>query len=256
MDVLQNELDVSNFFSKWKQRQAMKTMTTVPINITDIKTHGLATTLEFRCGRCELLGNNDGRWRSHAATYKPKQTEADEHITKSDLCKYDINLKLCLAFQLMGVGGEHARTITSFLDLPEPHKWPRQFNVLENFLHKTTEAVKCQSQDIAVEEEKLMTNVPDSSIEQTLIEDCVPRAQIEASYDMGWQVRSSGGKYGSPTGHGLMIGALSKKVLDSVNTIKNVLHALNARITTKNISVLKTTKVLQSQWKHQHLPRC
>jgi hypothetical protein len=32
---------------------------------------------------------------------------------------------------------------------------------------------------------------------------------------MGWQVHSSDGKYGSSTGHGLMIGALSKKVLDS-----------------------------------------
>jgi len=233
MDVLQNELDVSNFFSKWKQRQAMKTMTTVPINITDSKTHGLATTLEFQCGHCELLGNNNGRWRSHAATYKPKQTEADEHITKSDLCKYDINLKLCLALQLMGVGGEHARTITSFSDLPEPHKWPQQFNVLENFLHKTTEAVKCQSKDIAVEEEKILTIVPDSSIEQTLIEDCVPRVRIEASYDMGWQVRSSGGKYGSPTGHGLMIGALSKKVLNSVVYNKKCATCTKRRIISK-----------------------
>jgi hypothetical protein len=40
--------------------------------------------------------------------------------------------------------------------------------------------------------------------------------RIAASYDMGWQVRSSGGKYGSRTGHALLIGAESKKVLDSV----------------------------------------
>jgi hypothetical protein len=33
---------------------------------------------------------------------------------------------------------------------------------------------------------------------------------------MGWQVRSSGGKYGSSTGHALLIGARSKKVLDSI----------------------------------------
>ncbi len=39
---------------------------------------------------------------------------------------------------------------------------------------------------------------------------------IQASYDMAWQVRSSGGKYGSPTGHGLLVGALTNKVLDSV----------------------------------------
>jgi hypothetical protein len=60
-----------------------------------------------------------------------------------------------------------------------------------------------------------MTNVPDSCIEQTLLIDMQPRYRIEASFDMGWQVRLSGGKYGSSTGHGLLIGALSKNVLDS-----------------------------------------
>jgi len=38
---------------------------------------------------------------------------------------------------------------------------------------------------------------------------------IEVSYDMGWQVRSSGGKYGSHTGQGLLIGVRTKMVLDS-----------------------------------------
>jgi hypothetical protein len=33
---------------------------------------------------------------------------------------------------------------------------------------------------------------------------------------MGWQVRSSGNKYGSSTCHGLLIGAYTKKILDSV----------------------------------------
>jgi hypothetical protein len=33
---------------------------------------------------------------------------------------------------------------------------------------------------------------------------------------MGWQVHLPGGKYGSPTGHGMLIGAFTKKVLDRV----------------------------------------
>ena len=48
-------------------------------------------------------------------------------------------------------------------------------------------------------------------IEQTFLEEDEPLHRIKASYDMGWQVRSSGGKYGSPTGHGLLVGALTKK---------------------------------------------
>jgi hypothetical protein len=61
-----------------------------------------------------------------------------------------------------------------------------------------------------------MTDTPDSDVQQTFVEDRVPRLRVEASFDMGWQVRSSGGKYGLSTGHGLLIGALSKKVMDSV----------------------------------------
>lgn len=135
--------------------------------------------------------------------------------TKSELCNYDINLHFCLALQLMGVGGEHARTLAPFLDLPESEKWPRQFISLESFLHNTIEDVKCESQQKATEEEIIQTNVHNSEIEQHLLEHDVPRFRVEASYNMGWQVRSSGGKYGSSTGHGLLIGALSKKVLDS-----------------------------------------
>jgi hypothetical protein len=136
--------------------------------------------------------------------------------TKSDLCKYDINLRLCLALQLTGVGGEHAKISTSFLDLPDTHKWPRNFQVLEQFLYKSVEKIKCQSQEQAAQEEFIKTNVPNSLIEQSMLEVAAPQFLVEASYDMGWQVRSSGGKDGSSTGHGLMIGALSKKVLDSI----------------------------------------
>jgi hypothetical protein len=42
----------------------------------------------------------------------------------------------------MGVGGQHASILTAFLDLPEPHKWPRQFSTVEKFLHKSTEKVR------------------------------------------------------------------------------------------------------------------
>jgi hypothetical protein len=116
----------------------------------------------------------------------------------------------------MGVGGQHASILTSFLDLPEPHKWPRQFSTIEKFLHKSREKVKCKLQEKGKEEEVIMTDKPDSCIEQTLLKDTLPRHRIEASFDMGWQVQSSGGKYGSSTGHGLLIGALSKKVLNSI----------------------------------------
>jgi len=68
-----------------------------------------------------------------------------------------------------------------------------------------------------VQEEILQTlNDTNHPVEQNMLEEPLPLHRIQASYDMGWQVRSSGGKYGSPTGHGLLIGAITKKVLDSI----------------------------------------
>jgi hypothetical protein len=142
--------------------------------------------------------------------------------TKSDLCQYDINLRFSLALQLMGVGGEHAAILTSFLDLPESVKWNRWFNVLEQYTHTAVEEVKVLSQQAAVEEEVLETiNDDNYKVEQHKLEDDNPLHRIQASFDMGWEVRSSSNKYGSPTGHALLIGARSKKVLDSIVYNKN-----------------------------------
>jgi hypothetical protein len=45
-----------------------------------------------------------------------------------------------------------------------------------------------------------------------LLDNNIPLYQIQALFDMEWQVHFSRGKYGSSTGHVLLIGALSKKI--------------------------------------------
>jgi len=115
----------------------------------------------------------------------------------------------------MGVGGGHATTLASFLELPEAHKWSRQVSVLEKFTFPVIEKVKKDCEQKGTEEEITATiNDTEYPIEQNLLEANLHR--VRASYDMGWQVRSSGNKYGSPTGHGLLLGAVTKKVMDSV----------------------------------------
>ena len=123
--------------------------------------------------------------------------------SKSDLCQYDINLRFSLALQLMGCSGEHAAILTSFLDLPEANKWNRQFNILEQYMLTAVEEVKLLSQQAAVEEEVLETINDDKKVEQNKLEDDNPLQCIQASFSMGWQVRSSSNKYGSPTGQEL-----------------------------------------------------
>jgi len=158
----------------------------------------------------------DARKKNGTIVLEPTKRAMDKHKSNSALCKYDINIRFCLALHSMGIGGEQARILTSFLDLPEAHKWPRNFSALEKFLYPATTSVKDKSQEIATKEEISLTHTTDSNVPQTLLEEEIPRFRGEASFNMGWQVRSSGGKYGSSTGHGLLIGALSTKVLDSV----------------------------------------
>jgi hypothetical protein len=89
--------------------------------------------------------------------------------------------------------------------------------VLEKFTHATLESMKYKKQEKATEEEVIaMMDLPNDEVPQYLLEADNPMRRIQASFNMGWQVRSSGGKYASPTGHALLIGALSKKVMDSV----------------------------------------
>jgi hypothetical protein len=63
----------------------------------------------------------------------------------------------------MGVGGQHAEIIATFLDLPEPHKWYRLLNVTEKFTHEAIKKVKEISQSMAVQEEVLETVCQENS---------------------------------------------------------------------------------------------
>lgn len=160
-------------------------MYTTPLQYTDTS-YGLASVMSLGCLTCIDDANSDARRRKDYMTLEPNEWAADKHSTKNELCEYNINIRFCLVLQLMGVGGEQVHILTSFLDLPEPHKWPRQCSVLEMFLHTTTETVKFVSQEKATEEEAIETDTPDSNISQSLIEDAIPCYRIEAiSCDMG-----------------------------------------------------------------------
>jgi hypothetical protein len=102
--------------------------------------------------------------------------------------------------------------LASILDLPEPHKWNQLFNVGENFTHEAVNKKKELSQAMSIEEEINATvHQENNGIEKNMLELERPVHHIEVSYDMGWQVRSSSGSYASPTGHGMLIGALKKR---------------------------------------------
>ena len=45
----------------------------------------------------------------------------------------------------------------------------------------------------------------------------IPRVGIDAPYDMGWEKKSSGHKFGSPSDHGFLVDCRSCRVLSHVS---------------------------------------
>jgi hypothetical protein len=80
---------------------------------------------------------------------------------------------------------------------------------LEKFTHSEIDMIKIKSQEMCTKDE----------VNQAIQEDGerahLPIPRITASFDMGCQVRSSDVKYGSCTGHAMLIGAHSHKIMDS-----------------------------------------
>lgn len=69
-------------------------------------------------------------------------------------------------------------------------------NHFEEFMHQPTEEVKKLSQEIVRNEEVIETN----TLPEGLLDNDVTLHHIHASYDMGWQIWSSGIKFSSSTG--------------------------------------------------------
>ena len=137
--------------------------------------------------------------------------------------------------------------LCAFLDLPEPHKWRRQFKVLEIQLCPTMEEIKQKSQDNASQHEVQLTlDCTDNAVEQTLLKEDVPIYRVRASFDMGWQVRSSGNKYGSCSGHAFLIGALSQKRMDSVVYAKKCATCTRHESQTGSIAGVKDHKCIKN----------
>ncbi len=151
--LLQAKMNVRALYKKWMSCKTTQTRNST-LCFTEI-TYGLATKLEVFCSTC-----------SEKKVIEARKTTSPKH-TLSEICKYDINLQFALPLQQIGVGGQHAGTITSFLDLPDSHKWSRQFSVLEKFMYPTVEALKCKTQIQATEEEILETlDLPNKAVDQ------------------------------------------------------------------------------------------
>jgi hypothetical protein len=134
-----NGHDVRALFTNWKRTQEEVSVPTITFHET---TYGLGTDIVIHCNRCSTLGEKYRRgYKEHRVAVDGKKNNTAK-MTKSNLCHYDINVRYVIALQLLGLGGEHAAVMAAFLDLPEPHKWRRQFKVVEKLLSPMMEEKK------------------------------------------------------------------------------------------------------------------
>ena len=141
------------------------------------------------------------------------QTDSSQTPTESFL----LNCASVLALQLLGGGGVDAEILFGFLNLPNGSSMKtKRFHRIEQKLSPIICSITEEETNKALDKEVLL-QLQSEGRECDFIKwkngklDYKP--ELTLSYDMGWQQRSSGRKYDSDSGHGLLIGMHSRKII-------------------------------------------
>ena len=132
---------------------------------------------------------------------------------------FALNVQLCLGMQLIGGGRSEADIILSFLNLPNGDYMKRQMLTIENKLGQIIRRIGSQQMRSALEEEifeQLIYEGREGDFKKWKNGECVRRVFLTVSFDMGWNKRSTGTRYDSKSGHTLLVGERTKKVI-SIN---------------------------------------
>jgi hypothetical protein len=141
LNFVHRSINVRDWYREWNDKQRQTHSLTV-----EETTFGLATNKSIKCYRCKV---------KVAIVEAAKLTEC--HKAKSDIWQFEINVLFSFALQLMGIGGKHGCILTAFLNLLDPTKWNRQFNVLESYTYDAIQKVKNVSEEEAALEEAAET---------------------------------------------------------------------------------------------------
>ena len=178
------------------------------------ETIGIATSIVLEC--CNNTCNINKKTVNHRTYF------SDNKINYRSMESYAANVFLVLGLQQIGAGASDSGILISYLNLPSASLFQaKSFNQIESAVRPTIKKLTQQSINEALIEE----------IKETIQQEKPPRAKrkllehleqkeidkkeipLTVSYDMGWNKRSSGTRYDSISGHGLMIGGYSKKVI-------------------------------------------
>ena len=177
-------------------------------------TMGLATTIQCKC--CTD--------KTHTFyLHEPETTSHATNKVQHEAAKwYAINVKFVYSMHILGCGNVDAGKILGMMDLPWQGWAKNTFRRVEKHAG-LAERVMC---DLAIEsalQDEIKATLEKEgklSYKEWLAmsneEKDANKPKLTVSYDMGWQMRSSGRKYASNSGHGFIVGGLTKQVIGMV----------------------------------------
>ena len=166
------------------------------------QTVGVATEVILRCIDCRNKKSNLVRRTDYKnLKFRPNSTES-----------YSLNCQFILALMQIGCGNAESETLLNFLELPHGSTFKRSsFSRVQSAIRPLIKAISDDSMLLAREEEIKATHGENKLVEYLEKKTKPEDVPLTVSYDMGWNKRSSGHKYDSISGHGMIMGGLTKK---------------------------------------------
>ena len=196
-----------------------------PLSIT-IRRNGFGTIIKGICCKGHKFSMGE-QFETRKRVYKRKIDDNDEIVHKRQRCvTNDFNVLFTLGTILSGIGQTEISRLSAAVNIPVNSA--KIYNTIsKNYLYWIiTEHAQLTIQKALEEEVKATLNKDNIELNMTDVRSIVSgeaklkqskhkdvRVGITASTDMGWQKRSSGHRYDSPSGHMFFIGALTKKVI-------------------------------------------
>jgi len=177
------------------------------------ETFGLATNLYLCCvppDKRYAIHRGDAKADTIGLQMPNMPNDDGRHVAKDNAGKYLINLLLVLAMQQLGLGLVSVTTFLATLGIRSSMGNARIWKVIQDRVGIAEQAVR---------EEVLAKNrarAIQAAVAFGAQKDDSGRVGLICSIDGGWQKRSSGRTYDSPSGHNLLVNGRTKLILDSV----------------------------------------
>ena len=159
-------------------------------NITNETRIGLCSILWVACEECNQIN---------------RVPTGKSHLSEKQRPIYDVNSKTAEAMLHSGVSQRATTRFLSTLNIPPPSR--TLLKRREREVGPTIETVAGETCKRAMHLEGMLTDTGDDTFGPEAVD-------LVASYDMGWQRRSSGRAYNSKSGHGVLIGEATGKILN------------------------------------------